>query len=78
MADTFWGEHATAYHVKNRGLVIISSCGHAGIINSIRQIQKATRIEKIHAVVGAGIWHRRRMTSWPKQSKPLDNLIPIT
>jgi metal-dependent hydrolase (beta-lactamase superfamily II) len=31
----FWGEHATAYYVKNRGLVIISSCGHAGIINSI-------------------------------------------
>ena len=53
--DIFWGEHATAYHVKNRGLVIISSCGHAGIINSIRQLQKATGIEKVHAVVGG--WH---------------------
>ncbi len=53
--DIFWGEHATAYHVKNRGLVIISSCGHAGIINSIRQVQKATGIDKIHAVVGG--WH---------------------
>jgi 7,8-dihydropterin-6-yl-methyl-4-(beta-D-ribofuranosyl)aminobenzene 5'-phosphate synthase len=55
VTDIFWGEHATAYHVKNRGLVIISSCGHAGIINSIRQIQKATGIEKVHAVVGG--WH---------------------
>jgi 7,8-dihydropterin-6-yl-methyl-4-(beta-D-ribofuranosyl)aminobenzene 5'-phosphate synthase len=55
VTDIFWGEHATAYHVKNRGLVIISSCGHAGIINSIRQIQKATRIDKVHAVVGG--WH---------------------
>jgi 7,8-dihydropterin-6-yl-methyl-4-(beta-D-ribofuranosyl)aminobenzene 5'-phosphate synthase len=53
--DIFWGEHATAYHVKNRGLVVISSCGHAGIINSIRQIQKATGIDKVHAVVGG--WH---------------------
>jgi 7,8-dihydropterin-6-yl-methyl-4-(beta-D-ribofuranosyl)aminobenzene 5'-phosphate synthase len=53
--DIFWGEHATAYHVKNRGLVIISSCGHAGIVNSIRQIQKATGIDKVHAVVGG--WH---------------------
>jgi 7,8-dihydropterin-6-yl-methyl-4-(beta-D-ribofuranosyl)aminobenzene 5'-phosphate synthase len=53
--DIFWGEHATAYHVKNRGLVIISSCGHAGIINSIRQLQKATGIDKVHAVVGG--WH---------------------
>src|SRR5919108_1204607 len=55
VTDIFWGEHATAYHVKNRGLVVISSCGHAGIINSIRQIQKATGIDKVHAVVGG--WH---------------------
>lgn len=50
--DIFWGEHATAYHVKNRGLVVISSCGHAGIINSTRQVQKSTGIEKVHAVIG--------------------------
>ena len=49
------GHYPTAYHVKNRGLVIISSCGHAGIINSIRQIQKAIGIDKVHAVVGG--WH---------------------
>lgn len=55
VTDIFWGEHATAYHVKDRGLVVISSCGHAGIINSIRQIQKATGIDKVHAVVGG--WH---------------------
>ena len=53
--DIFWGEHATAYHIKNRSLVIISSCGHAGIINSIRQLQKVTGIDKVHAVVGD--WH---------------------
>jgi 7,8-dihydropterin-6-yl-methyl-4-(beta-D-ribofuranosyl)aminobenzene 5'-phosphate synthase len=53
--DIFWGEHATAYNVKDRGLVVISSCGHAGIINSVRQLQKSTRVEKVHAVVGG--WH---------------------
>jgi 7,8-dihydropterin-6-yl-methyl-4-(beta-D-ribofuranosyl)aminobenzene 5'-phosphate synthase len=51
----FWGEHATAYNVKDRGLIVISSCGHAGIINSVRQLQKSTGIEKVHAVVGG--WH---------------------
>ena len=55
VADIFWGEHATAYHVKDRGLVVISSCGHAGIINSIRQVQKATGVDRVHAVVGG--WH---------------------
>lgn len=50
--DMFQGEHATAYHVKDRGLVVITSCGHAGVINSVRQVQKATGIQKVHAIVG--------------------------
>jgi 7,8-dihydropterin-6-yl-methyl-4-(beta-D-ribofuranosyl)aminobenzene 5'-phosphate synthase len=52
VADTFQGEHATAYHVKDRGLVIITSCGHAGVINSVRQAQRAAGIDKVHAIVG--------------------------
>ena len=52
VVDTFRGEIATAYAVRGRGLVVITSCGHAGVINSIRQLQKATGIEKVHAVVG--------------------------
>jgi 7,8-dihydropterin-6-yl-methyl-4-(beta-D-ribofuranosyl)aminobenzene 5'-phosphate synthase len=52
VADNFQGEHATCYHVKDRGLVIITSCGHAGVINSIRQAQKASGVGKVHAVVG--------------------------
>jgi 7,8-dihydropterin-6-yl-methyl-4-(beta-D-ribofuranosyl)aminobenzene 5'-phosphate synthase len=52
VADNFQGEHATAYHVRDRGLVVITSCGHAGVINSVRQIQKTTGIDRVHAVVG--------------------------
>lgn len=52
VADTFQGEHATAYHIKDRGLVVITSCGHAGVINSVRQAQKVSGVEKVHAVVG--------------------------
>ncbi len=50
--DTFQGEHATVYMVKDRGLVVITSCGHAGVINSVRQAQKSTGVQKVHAVVG--------------------------
>jgi 7,8-dihydropterin-6-yl-methyl-4-(beta-D-ribofuranosyl)aminobenzene 5'-phosphate synthase len=50
--DTFQGEHATSYHVKDRGLVVITSCGHAGVINSVRQAQKASGVDKVHAIVG--------------------------
>jgi 7,8-dihydropterin-6-yl-methyl-4-(beta-D-ribofuranosyl)aminobenzene 5'-phosphate synthase len=52
VADLFQGEHATAYNVKGRGLVVITSCGHAGVINSVRQIQKTSGIDRVHAVVG--------------------------
>jgi 7,8-dihydropterin-6-yl-methyl-4-(beta-D-ribofuranosyl)aminobenzene 5'-phosphate synthase len=50
--DIFQGEHATAYLVKDRGLVVITSCGHAGVINSVRQAQKVTGVQKVHAIVG--------------------------
>jgi 7,8-dihydropterin-6-yl-methyl-4-(beta-D-ribofuranosyl)aminobenzene 5'-phosphate synthase len=52
VADSFQGEHATVYQVKDRGLVVITSCGHAGVINSVRQAQKASGIDKVHAIVG--------------------------
>jgi 7,8-dihydropterin-6-yl-methyl-4-(beta-D-ribofuranosyl)aminobenzene 5'-phosphate synthase len=52
VVDTFRGEIATAYNVKERGLVVISSCGHAGIVNTVRHVQAATGIEKIHAIAG--------------------------
>lgn len=38
--------------MKDRGLVVITSCGHAGVINSVRQAQKASGIDKVHAIVG--------------------------
>lgn len=45
-------EHATCYNLRDRGLVVISSCGHAGIINSIRQAMEASGVKKLHALVG--------------------------
>ena len=50
--DLFQGEHATAYHLKDRGLVVITSCGHAGVVNSVRQAQKVSGVQKVHAIVG--------------------------
>src|SRR5262249_54445450 len=37
MPDEHIHEHATCFNVKDRGLVVISSCGHVGIVNSARQ-----------------------------------------
>jgi 7,8-dihydropterin-6-yl-methyl-4-(beta-D-ribofuranosyl)aminobenzene 5'-phosphate synthase len=45
-------EHATCFNLKDKGLVVISSCGHVGIVNSVRQAQAASGVAKIHAIVG--------------------------
>jgi len=50
--DEHLHEHATCYHVRDKGLVVISSCGHVGIVNSVRQAQKVSGVDKVHAIVG--------------------------
>ena len=45
-------EHATCFNVKGKGLVVITSCGHAGIINTIRQAQDVSGVRKLHALLG--------------------------
>ena len=50
--DTFRHEIATAYNVKGRGLVVLTSCSHRGVVNAIKQAQTASRISKVHAVIG--------------------------
>jgi 7,8-dihydropterin-6-yl-methyl-4-(beta-D-ribofuranosyl)aminobenzene 5'-phosphate synthase len=39
-------------NVRDKGLVIITGCGHAGIINTIRHAQRLTGVQAVHAVVG--------------------------
>lgn len=45
-------DQCTIANVKDKGLVIVTGCGHAGIINIVRNAQRLTGIEKVHAVVG--------------------------
>jgi len=48
------GEHelATCYAVKGLGLVVIASCSHRGVLNSVRRAQAVSGIDKVHAVIG--------------------------
>jgi 7,8-dihydropterin-6-yl-methyl-4-(beta-D-ribofuranosyl)aminobenzene 5'-phosphate synthase len=48
------GEHelATCYALKELGLVVIASCSHRGVLNSVRRAQAISGIEKVHMVIG--------------------------
>jgi len=50
--DQHWHEHATCFRLGDRGLVVITSCGHGGIINTLRRAQQISGVEKIYALVG--------------------------
>ena len=45
-------EHATCFNLKDKGLIVISSCGHVGIVNSVRQAMEVSGVQKVHAIVG--------------------------
>jgi 7,8-dihydropterin-6-yl-methyl-4-(beta-D-ribofuranosyl)aminobenzene 5'-phosphate synthase len=50
--DEHYHEHTTVFNVKNRGLVVISSCSHRGVVNAVKQAQEVSGVEKLHALVG--------------------------
>ena len=45
-------DQAVVLHVKDKGLVILTGCGHAGAINTIRYAQELTAVQKVYAVIG--------------------------
>lgn len=50
--DDFQHEQATCFVVKGKGLVVLTSCGHRGIVNSVRGAMKVSGVDKVHAVLG--------------------------
>ena len=50
--DDFQHEQATCFNVKGKGLVIMTSCGHRGIVNSVLGAIKVSGISKVHAILG--------------------------
>jgi 7,8-dihydropterin-6-yl-methyl-4-(beta-D-ribofuranosyl)aminobenzene 5'-phosphate synthase len=51
--DTWiWDDQAVVCNVKDKGLVVLSACSHAGAINMLKHAQRLTGIDKVHAFVG--------------------------
>ena len=45
-------DQALVAHVRGHGLVVLTGCGHSGIINILRYVRKRTGEDRIHAVLG--------------------------
>ena len=45
-------DQALIVHVHGKGLVILTGCGHAGIVNIVRYAKRLTGVDEVYAVLG--------------------------
>jgi 7,8-dihydropterin-6-yl-methyl-4-(beta-D-ribofuranosyl)aminobenzene 5'-phosphate synthase len=45
-------DQALVANVRGRGLVVLTGCGHSGIVNILRYVRRLTGQDRVHAVVG--------------------------
>lgn len=50
--DSTPDDSALVMHLRGRGLVILTGCGHAGVVNTVRQAVAMTGVPRVHALVG--------------------------
>jgi len=71
-----WDDRAIVVNVRQKGLVIVSGCAHAGIINTILYAKQITGVTDVHAIMGgfhlAGKECEPRISQTVEQLKLLD------
>jgi 7,8-dihydropterin-6-yl-methyl-4-(beta-D-ribofuranosyl)aminobenzene 5'-phosphate synthase len=45
-------DQAIVVHVKDKGLVVLTGCGHSGIVNIVRYAKRLTGVDQIYAILG--------------------------
>lgn len=45
-------DQALVVNVRDRGLVVLTGCGHAGAVNIVRHARRLTGVDRLHALVG--------------------------
>ena len=45
-------DQALVINVRGRGLVVVTGCGHAGVVNIIRHAMRLTGVSRLLAVIG--------------------------
>jgi 7,8-dihydropterin-6-yl-methyl-4-(beta-D-ribofuranosyl)aminobenzene 5'-phosphate synthase len=45
-------DQALVVHVRGKGLLVVTGCGHAGAVNIVRHAQRLTGVSRLHALVG--------------------------
>lgn len=47
-----WDDQGVLVRIKDKGLVVMSSCSHSGVVNVLLNARRITGVDRIHAFVG--------------------------
>jgi len=50
--DPIEDDTSVVMNLKDKGLVLLSGCAHAGIVNTVNYAREVTGVDKVHAVMG--------------------------
>jgi 7,8-dihydropterin-6-yl-methyl-4-(beta-D-ribofuranosyl)aminobenzene 5'-phosphate synthase len=73
--DPIADDTSLVMHLRGKGLIVLSGCAHAGIINTVARAREATGIERIHAIMGG--FHINYSPTDPVVVKTLEELKKI-
>jgi len=45
-------DQALLLNIRDRGLVVITACGHAGVVNTVRYARRLTGLKRVYAIIG--------------------------
>jgi 7,8-dihydropterin-6-yl-methyl-4-(beta-D-ribofuranosyl)aminobenzene 5'-phosphate synthase len=52
LSDHLEDDQSIAIHVRGKGLVVVSGCAHAGIVNTVRYAREISGVERVWAILG--------------------------
>ncbi|NDV18846.1 MBL fold metallo-hydrolase [Pseudodesulfovibrio sp. JC047] len=50
--DMIEDDSSMVFHLRGKGLVVLSGCAHAGIVNTVAHAQAVTGVEQVHTIMG--------------------------
>lgn len=69
-------EQALCFLVQNKGLIILTGCAHAGVMNTVRHFQTVTGEKRVHLLLGG--FHLGGPRFEPAMPETVDELIKLS
>jgi 7,8-dihydropterin-6-yl-methyl-4-(beta-D-ribofuranosyl)aminobenzene 5'-phosphate synthase len=76
LKDDLEDDQAVVINVTGRGLVVLSGCAHAGILNTVEYAREISGVEQVHSVIGGFHLARAEETEIQRTVNHLRSLNP--